>query len=206
MLADTINFEGHFTIQQLDEHDNVIDQWEDKNLIMDAARENMAELIAGLSNGKVINRFVIGTWGHVGSDILEPKQVGGTYPEGNFDTTRNLLYSVENDQVTSPWWWVDFTPNALGGAATIDSVFNKANGGDTTADVAVDIQVSGKETTYTVTVPTSSANNVTGDPIAYTEAGLMSIGGTDDLFSMKCFPARVKEDTVKLKIVWKIIF
>lgn len=206
MFADTIKFEGHFSIQQIDANDNVVSEWEDKNLIMDAARQNMAELIAGLSDGKVINRFVIGTWGHEGTDILAPKQVGGSYAEGNFDTTRNDLYSVENNQLAYPWWYVDFTPNALGGAATVDAVFNMANGGDTTADVLVDIGVSGKETTYTVTVPVTSANNTSGAPIAYTEAGLMSIGGTDDLFSMKTFPARVKEDTVKLKIVWKIIF
>jgi hypothetical protein len=141
----------------------------------------------------------------VGTDLLTPKAVGGSYTEGNFDSTRLKLYS-EVAPAGTPYWYVDFTPSPLGGASTISNVFNTVNGSETLNDVNVAINVSGKETTYTVTVPVTSANNPAG-PVAYTEAGLVSVSGGDtDLFSMKCFPARVKEDTVKLIIVWKIIF
>jgi hypothetical protein len=205
MLADTINFIGDFTISEYNAKDELLASYSDKNLIMDAARKNMAELIAGLANGKVINRFILGTRGHVGTDLLVPKEVGGSYTEGNFDSSRLKLYSEEAPAGT-PYWYVDFTPNPLGGNSTISNVFNTVNGLETITDVNVSIGVAGKETTYTVTIPVSSANKTTG-PVAYTEAGLVSVSGGDvDLFSMKCFPARVKEDTVKLIIVWKIIF
>jgi hypothetical protein len=205
MLLDNIQLQGYFSIQELNEKDEVIGEYSEKNLIMDAARKNMAELIAGLSVGKVINRFILGTRGHVGTDLLVPKTVGGSYTEGNFDSTKLKLYSEEAVAGT-PYWYVDFAPNPLGGNATVANVFNSVNGSEVTNDVIVNIGVSGKETTYTMTVPVTSANNPAG-PVAYTEAGLVSVAGGDiDLFSMKCFPARVKEDTVKLIIVWKIIF
>lgn len=205
MLADKIQFQGHFTVQAYNEKDELIGEYSEKNLIMDAARKNMAELIAGLAVGKVINRFILGSRGHVGTDLLAPKEVGGSYTEGNFDSTKTKLYSEEATAGT-PYWYVDFVPNPLGGNATIQNVVNTVNGSETSADVIVNIGVSGKETTYTITVPVTSANNPAG-PVAYTEAGLVSAAGGDvDLFSMKCFPARVKEDTVKLIIVWKIIF
>jgi hypothetical protein len=205
MLSDTIKFIGDFSINQYNANDELISSYSDKNLIMDAARKNMAELIAGLANGKVINRFILGTRGHVGTDLLTPKTVGGSYTEGIFDSTRLSLFS-EVAPAGTPYWFVDFTPSPLGGAATIADVTNVVNTSETLNDVAVSIAVSGKETTYTITVPVTSANNPAG-PVAYTEAGLVSVSGGDvDLFSMKCFPARVKEDTVKLIIVWKIIF
>jgi hypothetical protein len=205
MLSDTIKFIGDFSISEYNAEGELLSSYSDKNLIMDAARKNMAELIAGLANGKVINRFMLGTRGHVGTDLLVPKVVGGAYTEGNFDSARLKLYS-ELAPAGTPYWYVDFTPNPLGGNATTSNVFNSVNGSETLTDVNVAINVSGKETTYTVTVPVTSANNPAG-PVAYTEAGLVSVSGGDvDLFSMKCFPARVKEDTVKLIIVWKIIF
>ena len=39
--------------------------------------------------------------------------------------------------------------------------------------------------------------------MSYTEAALYA---GDNIFSMKTFPARVKEDTVKLEITWSIVF
>jgi len=205
MLIDNIQFQGHFSVLEYNEKDELISKYSDKNLIMDSARSNMAELIAGLSAGKVINRFILGTRGHVGTDLLVPKEVGGTYVEGTFDSTRTELYS-QSAPAGTPYWYVDFTPNPLGGNATINGVFNSVNSSETTTDVSVNIQVSGKETKYTITIPVTSANNPAG-PVAYTEAGLVSVSaGDSDLFSMKCFPARIKENTVKLVVVWSILF
>jgi len=52
-----------------------------------------------------------------------------------------------------------------------------------------------------VTVPVENANE-TG-VVAYTEAALYS---NEEMFSMKTFPARVKENTVKFIITWSIMF
>jgi hypothetical protein len=67
---------------------------------------------------------------------------------------------------------------------------------------------------YEFLIYEDSANN-NGNPIAYTEAAFYSnvdqnLGITDPeygkIFSMRTFPAKIKDASTQLKITWRIIF
>lgn len=218
MLKDKINFYGEFSIKQLDKNGNVLSIYEDKNLIVDTGRSNMAEIIGGVTaTGDIIDSFVIGTFGHMGSDILDPQAVD----EQDTDKTALGVDTFDVDMVslfsevlaasafsTSENYKIEFdvtgtadetdatatgTPYIVGVAGTPDASAN------TVRRVVAD-----KTVTYTITIPITNGNAVVPTtPIAYTEAGLYA--GTD-LFAMKTFPARVKESTTQLIITWSIIF
>lgn len=210
LLHDDLKIQGIFSIYSIDKNGNIIDKYEEKNLIMDRARQNMAQLIGnvttGASLGQPINKFVIGTLGHVGTDILNYKRVG----ENEFTSARTKLFSEENSSALN--YLIEFSVagdsdvtvqvdgkrrNGLTVVATESAVKNTVRrivGGD-----------QGRTVTYEITIPAENANS--GNPenpvVAYTEAALYA---GDDIFSMKTFPARVKENTVELKVVWSIIF
>lgn len=206
-LSDKVNFVGVFSIKAVN-RDGTVDEYTDKNLIMDRARSNMAQLVGGVTTegdvkGMHIDRFVIGTKGHVGTDILNYVKSG----ENGFTSTRTALFSELLDDSVN--YSIPFVPT---GAATVtdSAAVGTLRTGSTV--VAVDAAkntvkrvVSDRTVTYTITIPATNANS--RDPanpvIAYTEAALYAGG---DIFSMKTFPARVKEDTVSFVITWSIIF
>lgn len=205
-LNDKIDFMGKFMIKAYNK-DGTVEVYEEKNLIMDNARTNMAQLIGGVDTGSTaigqpINRFVIGTLGHVGTDILDYKQVG----ENGFDSTRTELFSEELSGNFN--YRIDFDPSG-GTDVTVNSTGYMYDGDtllrtDPTFNVVQRI-VSDRTVTYKVTIPAENANSedLQNPAIAYTEAALYA---SDEIFSMKCFPCRVKEETVKLEIIWSIIF
>ena len=87
-MIDSINFTGYFKIQSIDAQNNVIDEWEDKNLIMQSARESMAEILSGWSSSYGINKFVLGSKGNKSESLFLPK----TATEGLVNT-RDRLFS-----------------------------------------------------------------------------------------------------------------
>lgn len=213
-LKDKIDFYGEFAIKSFDANDNVIDFYEDKNLIMNLARKNMAELVAGVNTagtyfGSPINRFVLGTSGYIGTDILNNIQVGETdVTIGTFDATRTQLFS----EALNLWnYHVSFDPSGnenVTDAAATGQIYTGTTAG--TIDSGTYFNTVNRYTsgtggniiTYVITIPVELGNNGT-TPVAYTEAALYA---GDEIFSMKTFPARVKENTVKLEITWSIIF
>lgn len=217
LLNDKIDFYGVFSFKSLDAEGKVLDEYTEKNLIMDAARTNMAQLIGGVTSGTsttagyAINQFVLGTKGHVGTNILDYQKVGETdtsKPAGDqsFDSTRTDLFSQAIAGSTN--YRMPFTPSGDSDITVASSGTRyTANTAATAAETGNTIRrvVSNRTVTYTITIPAANANS--GDPVnpvvAYTEAGLYA---GDELFSMKTFPARVKEDTVSFEITWSIIF
>jgi hypothetical protein len=207
-MKDKINFYGYFSIKQLDKNGILIDFYEEKNLVMDTARANMAELIGGVSSaGDPINQFVIGTKGHMGTDILDYQQVGETdtsKPSGNqlFDATRTALFSEVI--AASINYRIPFDASGIADITVNGSGTHYIAGVAGSTDAAVNTirrVVADKTVTYTITIPVTNAND--SSAVAYTEAGLYA--GTE-LFAMKTFPARVKEDTSQFVITWSIIF
>jgi hypothetical protein len=87
-MKEFMNFKGHFTIQAIDKDNNVVDEWADNNMIMETARETMAELFANLETSTFINKFKLGTLGHVGTSILIPKG-----KDDGFTKERTRLFS-----------------------------------------------------------------------------------------------------------------
>lgn len=207
ILNDQVNFVGVFSIKTFNA-DGTVDEYTEKNLIMDEARRNMAQLVGGVTTpgdvqGMHINQFVLGTKGHNGTNILNYIKVG----DAGFTSARTSLFSeatsgAKNYRIGfATTGGLDVTDAKATGrmysgssAGAIDSVKN-----------TVRRVVSDRTVTYTITVPATNANS--GDAanpvVAYTEAALYAGG---EIFSMKTFPARVKEDTVKFVITWSIIF
>lgn len=188
-MVDKINFKGHLTIQALDKAGNVIDQWADNNMIMEKARINMANFIAGMTAGNYINKIVIGTKGHNG-DYLTPK----TELEG-FVSSRTKLFSEE---LASYFYTVKFkNTNGVNGNLTLVSEDDTGTGESS----AISCVVTGSEVVYTFDIPGLNANG-TGTTV-FTEAALYS---NNNIFSMKCFKGKIKDNSVALRIIWKLMF
>jgi predicted secreted protein len=207
ILNDQVNFVGVFSIKAFNA-DGTVDEYTEKNLIMDEARRNMAQLVggvttAGVVQGMHINQFVLGTKGHTGTNILDYIKVG----DAGFTSARTSLFSeaiagAKNYRISfTPTGGVDVTDANATGRMYSGAVAGAIDGTKNT----VRRVVSDRTVTYTITVPATNANS--GDAanpvVAYTEAALYA---GDEIFSMKTFPARVKEDTVKFEITWSIIF
>lgn len=80
--------EGHFHLECLDKNDNVLDIFDDHNMIMTSARQSMSEIFAKLDTSTYANRVVLGNLGNITGNILKAK----TEAEG-FVKTRTSLFS-----------------------------------------------------------------------------------------------------------------
>lgn len=207
-LNDNYSCIGNFSIKSI-YADGTFDEYVEKNLIMDLARNNMAELIGGVTaSGVPINKLVLGTKGHIGTNILDFKPVG----TNSFDSTRTNIFS-EVSGTGGLNYSIPFTVTGAGldvtDAAARGVLYNIATAqapAETGAFNTVRRVVSGRTVTYTITIPAVNGNAVAAPPndiIAYTEAALYA--GTE-IFSMKTFPARVKESTVQIVVTWSLIF
>ena len=211
ILKDKIDFQGHFMIKAF-KKDGSVEVYEDKNLIMDKARSNMAELIGGMTAGQPIDKFSLGNKGHVGSDILNYKKVGAN---NEFVSTRTMLFAEDpayadanndtnGDHVESFVYEITFDVRGDSAEVTDDKAVGRIKGDDATQTCTVKRVVADRTCTYTITIPDNAGNKGgEGEVMPYTEAALYA---GPDIFSMKTFPARVKEDTVKFEITWAIIF
>lgn len=203
--------EGIFKIKSF-YADGTFDEYVEQNLIMDEARNNMAQLIGGVTTegdikGEPINKIVLGTLGHHGTDILDYIAVGDSEGDEIFDSTRTSLISEGTPGAKN--YVITFDPEG-GTLVTDTSAEGKMYEGSTliftdTTQNTVQRQVLNRTVTYTITIPADNANSDDAENpiIAYTEAGLYAEG---EIFSMKTFPGRVKENTVKFIITWSIIF
>ena len=201
---------GVFSIKSYDKDGVVIDDYTDLNLIVYTARSVMAGQIGayvGTASIEPINKFVLGTRGHIGENILVPLAVGDDQPGyGVFSPERTSLYSEESGEV---YYSINFNPEG-GIIVTNENISGTLYEGTTliqTDDPTCTIvrEITGireNEVKYTITIDTTNANKP-GEAVAYTEAALYA---GDNLFAMKTFPARVKENTVKFIITWSIIF
>lgn len=177
---------GHIIVECSDKNGTVVDRFEKHNLIMDTARVAVSSLACGLSTAEPINKFVLGTDGHIPGDFLTPKGEAQ-----GFISSRTQLFSEETSGFTYP---IDFTnPGTASGSCTINS---EPDSGST-----ITMSYVGNDVEYTITVP-ELAGNGTGISV-FTEAALYAGG---NIFSMKTFPAKIKDDSVSLKIIWKILF
>lgn len=253
-MKDFMNFTGHFKIQALDNNQNVVDEWEDNNLIMESARESMAEIFSSVNNSSV-SKIVLGTKGHQGTDTVSPK----TASEG-FIKDRDRLFSqpksisdqqavlLKNDMIkyvgsvnttatynnyyiyigagdTINLATTDFSDQTIweyygSDAPYIYTIeFDLPEENNTSADNIkeyeyelvpseptslgsnVSIAQTGTSTTFTVDIPTNVAN--------YTEFGVFTeaaLYANDRIFSMKTFRAKIKDNSVQLRILWTISF
>lgn len=201
--------EGLFKIQTLKDGE-VVDTYEEKNMIMNSARSTMAHVMAGRTAIKpTINKIKLGDLGYDGN-ILTPR---------TYDATRTQMFSEEENGHT---FVVEFDSTD---SSTVTPAVSAFDGNNTEAPMITSVQdtsatvidagasgvsmvvsVQDNITTYTVTIPQGTGNNkftADVDVVAYTEAALYS---DDNIFSFKTFPARAKDSSLELKITWSITF
>ena len=189
---------GYFKIESIDKNGNVIDSFENHNIVVDTARVVFAKLISGISTQNVINKLVLGTQGHIGNDILTPK----TEKEG-FDHTKTDLFCLRDpDKKGDTWNEITFTPS---GNMAITSASDVRDG--TNDHSTVDIQLRGLDISepcisYIFNI-SADAFNGSGNGVIYTEAGLFS---DDNLIATRVFKGKVKDQTVSFRITWNLIF
>jgi len=195
-FSTSLKAKGYFKIETLDKSGNVLDNFEEDNLIMNLARQNMCELIAGVAVGAPINKFVLGTGGHQGAGTGSENVL---IPVALDDPTRTNLFAEELSLYTYPIGF-EGTGDATGGRLVTSEPTTK-DPLDPSTYSTVTISQTGTNVEYVIYLPTGVANN-TGTT-AYTEAGFYC---GSDLFNMKTFAAKVKNSSVSIRITWRISF
>lgn len=177
---------GNFKVETINVSTGETEIYEEKNLIMTRARQTLATFISGFNGASHINRIAFGTEGHKPGDLLTPK----TATEG-FTAARNTLFS----EVTSSYkYYIDFEPTVSGGYADVTET-------DVGAGSTVQVTLNGTTISYVFEMAQDAGNN--GSQVPYTEAALYAGG---NIFSMKCFPVRVKDNATIIRVYWSLTF
>lgn len=203
MIDKTYDIKGEFTIDVYNGND-VIDSFTNNNLVVTGSRSAVSALVSGIKGGQPINRLSLGTRGHI-SDLskFSPKLVNGTYSEDGkqlkFDESRDKLFCEEFNELTFD---IKFYP--IPGNDESQKVTGLAFYGGTevaSQNTFVEIFCDCNSVTYIFTIEEGIGHG--GTFVPYTEAGLYA---GNVLFSMKTFAAKVKDESTKFVITWKIYF
>jgi len=153
---------------------------------MDLARSTFAKLLAGINGTPIVDRFVLGTEGNIDGDFLAPKtELNG------FTSDREMLFSEATGTEGTNYESIYFNTSGVSG----DTV--TADDGVST----IKTTVSGSDVIYEINIDNMAANG-TGT-IIFTECAFYT---GSEIFSMRTFKGKIKDDTVSLKITWKIMF
>ena len=213
---------GHFCIEVVNKNTGkVIDSYEDNNLIVNKARFSMSKLLANHPDTVVrptsgITGFKIGTRGHntQTDNILEPKIVG----QDGYDESREKLFSQE--AVDAFYYSISWDPKNLQNEAGAPAAWQNDSitfiaKGQKKAQTGAEVDAENAKIPVTILLGTDSVKYTfeiseawmngsnSNSVVAFTEAGLFT---GSDLFSIKCFPAKVKDNQTLFRIHWKIIF
>lgn len=200
---------GYMKIEAYDENDNLVDSSESYNLVMNLQRESMALMQGNVTTGSRTNHqidsFRIGTTGHITAQ--EPKPPGTGTNEYNPDMTR--MFSESQNEYN---FRLDFGNNIQGQANQTFYMFGETYKGDVlqssneTEQCSMKREVQDRVISFEITIPRGQANPQSASGIqnvGYSEAQLYC---GDRIFSMKTFPQKFKDSSVKLVISWQIIF
>jgi len=197
-ISDTINpIRGYFKIETLKDG-KVIDTEENHNLIMNSARCSFANLLGGIAGQSIINRFVMGTKGHVDDDVLIPKTALHGFNANRVD----LFCGTDMATKGESWNELTFTPSSsISNTKAVDIADGASN--SSTADVIVTGCESGQPSITYIFNIAQDAFNGTGQGVVYTECALFT---DTKIFSMKTFKGKIKEPSVAFRITWQILF
>jgi hypothetical protein len=205
VLEDKVSLSGYFSVQLYNSKNEIVDQYEDKNLVMLLARNIMAKMISGQTDVRKICKLNLGVSGY-STSLLTPLTYGQTFGSTTevFDENRTTIISEALGQHN---FNVTFTPPATNGDATGIASLNTTTLETETEELLVGVSLNASTITYSFDIPASLGNGNPGEIEPYTEAGLyFNEGSGYSLFSMKTFPVKAKDDSVRMKITWKINF
>lgn len=168
--------EGFFKIEQLDADRNVIDVWEDQNMIMKLSKSTVASSTKGDTvYDSYIDTFVLGNGGTIDGDLLTPRTF--SYERTNLFAEENLANGLSAAVTTYP---ITFNPTALdpndGSAVVTDE--GASVGGTPIEWTKINVTTVDDSTiVYVIEIPTTNAND--SGAIAWTEAALYTKEGED---------------------------
>ncbi len=189
---------GYFCIECIDKNGKVTDKFEKHNLITNIARREFAKLVAGITSTGSINRFVMGTQGHVGDDVLTPKD----QDTGFNASLTNIFSGTNDDDLNKTWNQITFTPSGNLINTEAQNIVDGANNNSTVDIKVVGLETNEPMTTYTINIAQDAFNGISNG-IIYTECGLYI---DENLIAMRTFKGKVKDDSVALRITWNLIF
>lgn len=204
------NINGYFKIEYYN-GDELIDVYEDCNLVMEGARTSMQKLQGGMSDMKPINSLRLGTLGMDTSVTPNVPKTAGTL-QNQYSPTRTNLF--QDDTGTQGYVYVaKFNVDGQQQNTEINSISEKMrkNGTPLSGNFGTNQKLKRTQQdrviTFEVTIPQDSANAPTGSghpqTMNYSEAQLYC---DDTIFSMKTFYTKAKDNTTKLVVTWSIIF
>lgn len=188
---DNINrIKGKFSLLLVDENNNIVDKYEDNNLIVDTSKLQMAQILGKLTTNTHINNIRLGNQG-VKPGTLTPKD----YTDG-FTPARTKLFTEDG---SGSVYKIQFTPTGTNGT---DATITYEDTPGTITPSTINIVNLSNTIKYIITIPRDNGNTTAGT-YQYSEAGLYL---DNVLFAMKVFPTRVKTNALKMIINWTIIF
>lgn len=228
-----INPTGHFKLITRDAiTKDILDVEDDRNMIVVNSRSAIAKLFVGLSSSKNPTKFLLGNCGSTPYNKLIAKTASEGFVKSrtalfaedaivnvNTGTTIDVVigdkisYKSKNYEIitagshivtdatitdTDTFVWLEFDPEAV----HINFVTDGATGNTPSNVGTVTTSISGTAVTISLELASGDGNGQTGN-MHYTEAGIYC---GDDLFCMKTFPVKVKDETVTLTLEWTITF
>lgn len=209
-FEDNYKIKGYMKIESFDKDDNLIDSYEDNNLVMDLARNSMQYLAGNVtSKFEPINSLRLGTRGVHGVEYGNPilPSNDGYHPE-----MTHLFQEADN---STDGGYVFVCKFDVQGEE--EEIFDSVSEELLKYGVPMDGYISSGQTmkrtvqdrtiTFEVTMPRESQNSFGGggEPqwLPFSEQQLYC---GDRIFSMKTFPQKFKDSDQKIVLTWSIIF
>lgn len=191
--------------------DGTITEDIDTNLVMNNARKAMALMQANITTGATksepINGLRLGIQGHI--DPQTPKQPGNGANE--YNPSMSQLFSQAQGDYS---YFVNF--DVKGGIQEEFSEFGKAYLGQNQVGSNESEKCTFKRTLGTgnedrviffeIEIPNGAQNPPQGQSMPYMPYSEAQLYSGNNIFSMKTFPVKYKDSSVKLVITWQIIF
>jgi hypothetical protein len=199
-----IKFRGEFSIESIKDNE-VIETFEDKNLVVDGSRAIISSLLAGVNNPLPINKLSLGTMGHDENfDKFTPKQVDVEYQVGaelvKFDATRTKLFCQDYEENTLDCQWLTVANDDTN--QILPLVISYGLSEYETSESQIDVTVTCNSVIFKFEIERGIGHGSGDNSImSYTEAGLYA---ENILFATKTFPVKVKDSATKFIITWKI--
>ena len=207
--------EGFFKLETIDSDGNVIDTFEQKNMIMKRSKASAANAVMGSSpHEHFINKIVFGDGGHDNGNLLVGQ--GFAYEKSS------LFSEVDGSGET---FTLLFDPQARTGQGDTVLIKELKTGVITTTNQqsTVKINIINVSTNqYVFDISPGSANADTGTGVKpWTEAALYTKNGDSfdylnevmgdkglngQIFAMRTFPAKIKDNSTTFRVTWEIVF
>jgi hypothetical protein len=199
----THSIKGVFSIDTY-KGEKLLESFSDNNLVVIGSRSAVASLVSGIKSPQPINRFSLGFKGHQQNiNIFTPKEVGGEYTEDGkllkFNEERTELFCEELNESTFDIKFYPISSSDESQKLSCLTFFDNTE--IETQNTFVEIFTDCNSVTYKFTIEDGIGHGE--DFKVYTEAGLYA-GSV--LFSLKTFTAKVKDESTKFVITWKIYF